>query len=197
MDLAYLIRFAETMTRNAFAYRKTQSGESIDAYWHGKDKLILTVQLGDQWYSLSKDKADNLLFAVAKQEQVISKTPLTKHEFLAYPSIDHLFHYGDTAISTWLESCHWDTDEGYNDNFPDPAADRYDRWFQQQDPFYNSDDVYFISHGWSFIWPEDDSILEWDPELDFTLITLKDAEPWYEVWFNKTQNNFVVLERTT
>lgn len=197
MDLAYLIRFAETMTRNAFAYRKTQSGESIDAYWHGQDKLILTVQLDKQWYALSRDKQNNLLFQQAQEEQIKSKTPLAKHEYLAYPSIDHIFHYGDAAISAWLENCHWDADEGYNDNFPDPAADRYDRWFQQQDPFFMADDVYFLSHGWSSIWPEDDDIREWDPELDFTLITLKNAEPWYEVWFNKTQNNFVVLERMT
>lgn len=198
MDLAYLIRFAQSMARPAFAYRPAQKGQTVEAYWCNKQALILTVIYQDQWYALQHAANNQLEFTLAQPEQLQQGVALSKQEYASYPCIEHVFHYGDAPIYAWLEHQDWDSDEGYNDNFPDPAADRYDRWWQQQDPLYSSDpDNYLVSAGWSVAWPDDDDILEWDIDLEFVLRTQRDNEPYYEVWYNKVSGKFIALERGT
>jgi hypothetical protein len=52
-----------------------------------------------------------------------------------------------------------------------------------------------IVGGWHFLWPEDDFYMP--PELQLVALTLRDAEPWFEIWYSRPQFGFHARQRTT
>jgi hypothetical protein len=61
-------------------------------------------------------------------------------------------------------------------------------------PLYLSSDLYAVLGGWHFPWPEGD----WYDHLEdrFIGMTLRDSEPWVEVWLSRS-GRFEVCERIT
>ena len=52
-----------------------------------------------------------------------------------------------------------------------------------------------IVGGWHFLWPEDDFFVP--PELQLVALTLRDAEPWFEIWYSRPRLGFHARERST
>jgi hypothetical protein len=71
-------------------------------------------------------------------------------------------------------------------------ADGYVRFFQQQHPLYSSQTAAMLG-GWHVGWPDDGSY--YNNGRQVTLLTLRDSEPWIEVW--PREGKYEALWRST
>ncbi len=95
------------------------------------------------------------------------------------PPIDEVFRFGSEHVGRWLNDLGWRRDCRYNDNFPDrDAAEAYLREWEESHPLYSSE-CWAMVGGWPFPWPEDDVTRAPD---EFVAMTIRDAEPWIELW---------------
>jgi hypothetical protein len=80
----------------------------------------------------------------------------------------------------------------YNDNFPDPVAGEYERYYQSETPIY-FEGPYAQLGGWHIPWPDGD----WAELLGYNLViwTFRESEPWVEVW--ETDGAYKVIQRIT
>ena len=89
------------------------------------------------------------------------------------------------STGAWSEEWYW------NEPWRSMAND-YEAIWQDQFPVYQ-EDIFLTIGGWHMQWPDGD----WEEFLDSELIclTVKDAEPWIEVW--QTNRGIKVIERIT
>jgi hypothetical protein len=83
-------------------------------------------------------------------------------------------------VEEWLAANKWKREWPYNGTFGDSQiVDDYERWWQEQNPFYQGSG-FAITGGWHMSWGDDD----WEDLVQKRLVlwTLRDAEPWIEVW---------------
>lgn len=118
--------------------------------------------------------------------------PLCASEHCSLPPIDVVLRRGSERVARWLRSLGWDPAWGFNGNFPEPApVQRYEEEYQRSFPLY-LEGWWCVVGGWPMRWPEDEA----DPDPDrFVLMTLAEAEPWYEAWLQ--DGVLSVRERTT
>jgi hypothetical protein len=118
---------------------------------------------------------------------------LYAHAARSLPPIDAIFRLGGEAVQQWLRALEWQLDWEYNENFSDRATvELYERHYQSQCPLYTNK-AFAVLGGWHFPWPDGD----W-PELlnqPLALWTLKESEPWLEVW--ATASGYRVVQRIT
>lgn len=111
------------------------------------------------------------------------------------PPLEVVFALGSESVGAWLNQQGWNRRERYNSNFADRevTAPYLDIW-KKEFPLYFDSDIYAVLGGWH--WPGQDG--DWYDLLDAKLmiLTLRDAEPWIEVWRLKS-GEFKVIQRTT
>ena len=108
-----------------------------------------------------------------------SGTPLYATQAASFPPFAALCLDGGEAIGLWLQAQglarhdYWRIDG-------DELPQSYEAEWQGRSPFYDRDGADAIVGGWHWLWPDDDFYMP--PEVVLAALTLRDAEPWLEVW---------------
>ena len=212
MDVATLVEQAELLSRPAVYLSPTHEGDQVGVWWgpsHGSGEhndncwlsldCVLLPELGFSkgalevvWHAHSGTGSAAVAASVAQRPAALAH-PLRALRGRSLPPIDALFRFGSDVIGRWLETCGWQRDWGYNDNFPDGLARQYLHLFEQEHPLY-TDSAWVVVGGWHFPWPDGD----WASRLQDRLVvtTYRDSEPWLEVWAT-TDDLLQVKARTT
>jgi hypothetical protein len=122
-----------------------------------------------------------------------SFTKLYAHSALSLPPLEGIFSSGLPEVQEWLHANKWNFTE-YNNNFPDKEpTSAYERELQSTHPLY-TDSACAILGGWHLPWPDED----WQNHKNkrFIAMTIKNSEPWVEVWLNN-DGTFSVVQRIT
>jgi hypothetical protein len=123
-------------------------------------------------------------------------TPLYAHPSAVLPPIDAVIANGSGEIGEWLATNRWPRTERYNSNFPDSTLVKdYEKvWFSEHPIFKNDADVYAFTGGWHL--PGQDS--DWHDLVPAKLLltTIRDSEPWVEV-FQMPDGDYEVRQRIT
>ena len=125
----------------------------------------------------------------------IAGTKLFAHPASVLPPIDAVFARGSEVLEAWIRSNGWERHFRYNNNFAGRDIVRaYSDVYRREYPLYFESDIYAILGGWH--WPGPDN--DWHDLIDEQLmvLTLRNYEPWVEVWRTRT-NQFRVIQRIT
>ena len=192
MDLVSFTDEARRLSRPCRIFRELGSG-SPSAYWHGLANagLCLSLQHHHRWLNIHIDDALGGSVEIVEQP-TRSAVPLFAEPAESLPPVDAVFRFGSDAVARFLREHDWPRDEPFNENFPDPTPTAYERVWQANCPLYQSG-ISLVSGGWHMAWPDGD----WPDFVDHELFawTLRDAEPWIEV-FCKNEV-YVVKHRVT
>lgn len=160
----------------------------VVATWGGEDELgarpLLTVDLR----TLRVGVHGAMMLALRGEQPIVTLTdamrvPRNAVELIAVeaqslPPIADVFLRGSERVGEWLKSLGWRREWDYNDNFVErTVVEAYERHYRSSCPLY-TERWWAVVGGWAPRWPEDDT----PPDGDFVCLTLRDAEPWYEVW---------------
>ncbi|GAA5530241.1 hypothetical protein [Herpetosiphon gulosus] len=106
------------------------------------------------------------------------------------PPLDAVLRFGSTAIQAWSKPFCEDNNWLCADDMPDRSlVDAYETVYQAQHPRYCENAIASIG-GWHMVWPDGD----WAELLEQQLLvcTYAEAEPWLEVWIDRSRNLKVV-----
>ena len=109
---------------------------------------------------------------------VAGAVPLTGREAASLPPFEALCLYGGAPVESWLLSAGLERTD-YDRAAMLPEAGAYQEHYQRHSPLHSSGIVAVLG-GWHAMWPDDDYYLP--REMRLVLWTLRDAEPWIEVF---------------
>lgn len=98
--------------------------------------------------------------------------------------------YGDASVAAWLASLGLERHQ-YVDALQEPQAEAYEQLHFERGPL-GREDADVVIGGWHEFWMDDDFYLPLDMRL--CLLTLRDAEPWYEMLRSAGHHNWSVRE---
>ncbi|HEX6272775.1 MAG TPA: hypothetical protein VFZ53_07045 [Polyangiaceae bacterium] len=108
-----------------------------------------------------------------------SGEPLYATERVSFPPFEALCLHGSARVGDWLRSLglgryqYWKA--------PREIVEAYARTYQARlGELHAGADL--VVGGWHDMWPEDDYYMP--AEMTYVLRTLRDAEPWYTVWYS-------------
>jgi len=108
-----------------------------------------------------------------------SGEPLYATESSSFPPFEALCLHGSPAIAAWLASLGLQRHEYWK--VPRDSISEYLAAYQHRFPLFEvSADA--IVGGWHIMWPEDDFYMP--AEMIQLMLTLRDAEPWYSIWYS-------------
>jgi hypothetical protein len=111
----------------------------------------------------------------------------------SFPPIEAVCLYGSARIGEWLRDLDLARHQ-YDCIFRLPVVQDYMDADTRLAPFY-SGKADAIVGGWHMMWPEDDFFMPL--EMRLVLTTIRDAEPYYEIWAAGAVNNLSVKARIT
>lgn len=106
--------------------------------------------------------------------------PLYATAARSFPPFPAVCLYGSDLVRDWL-AARGLTRHEYWQVADDLEAGYTAEWAARSAFHAGAADV--IVGGWHFLWPEDDFFTP--PELRLVALSLRDAEPWYEVWYSR------------
>lgn len=143
-------------------------------------------------YESEKNSDDNELtygaegdYRLRFSELSFTGTPPAAVPADSFPPFPALCYYGGDRIVTWLKSQNLERHEYWR--VRDEARKEYEDEWGRRHPFTQSG-VDILVGGWHFMWPEDDFYTPLEYRLLF--LTLRDAEPWFEVWHSPQSRGF-------
>lgn len=105
--------------------------------------------------------------------------PLYATESSSFPPFEALCLHGSDRIANWLASLGLRRFEYWK--VPRESIAGYLDTYEERLPLtQGSADV--VVGGWHLMWPEDDYYVP--AEMTYVMLTLRDAEPWYSVWYS-------------
>lgn len=111
----------------------------------------------------------------------------------SFPPFEALCLYGGEYVERWLGDLGLQRHE-YVAAAGEPEAIAYQEEYRARSPLFDPAwDV--VIGGWHCFWSDDDFYLPL--EMRLAAITLRDAEPWYELWQATGHRNWSVRERIT
>jgi hypothetical protein len=123
-----------------------------------------------------------------------SGTPLYATQVASFPPFAALCLHGGEAIGRWLQTQELARHDYWRIDCEE-LPERYEAEWQRRSPFYDSKGPDVIVGGWPSLWPEDDFFMP--AEMVFVALTLRDAEPWFEVWHSPSRLGWRVMARIT
>ncbi|MGY6769834.1 hypothetical protein [Komagataeibacter sp. NFXK3] len=141
---------------------------------------------------------DGRFFNVLRSQQEVTALgctglPLHATADTSFPPLEAVCLYGSEKVAEWLGSLGLHRHE-YARAALTPLGRAYgDAYAERGDLF--RDNVDAIVGGWHQSWPEDDFYMPL--EMRRAVLTLRGAEPWYELWQVAGGPNFNVCERIT
>ena len=128
------------------------------------------------------------------RELECSGIPLYAYRDACLPPFDALCLFGSREIEDWLQAFGVTRFEYWK--LQDEAVEAYEEFFRESHYLYQTDaDAALVLNPWTIQWPSDDTYRI--PPLRCIALTLKDAEPWYELWYSDQSMGYSVEERTT
>jgi len=109
----------------------------------------------------------------------------------SFPPFEAVCLYGSARVEEWLRS-QGKARHQYDSAFSSPVVRDYMDEFTDRAPMYSGEADAIIG-GWHMCWPEDDFFMPLETRL--VLTTIRDSEPFYEIWVARAVNNFSVKSR--
>lgn len=129
-------------------------------------------------------------FQVPFKDLRISGEPLFATEERSFPPFAAVCLYGSSRVADWLAKQGLARHDYLR--VTDELQTLYTSEWNRRSAFCrNAGDV--IVGGWHFLWPDDHFLTP--PELKLVALTLRDAEPWLELWYSPYGFGFHVRER--
>jgi hypothetical protein len=226
MKLDDLIAEGESLVRPCFLLTGSPSGR-LGGYWGGvrRDKPnavppeatavrslrhIITIDKNlSAELSLPSAAPLSLFetkFVDGRETYLIERLPLPHFEEISctgvplyavraesFPPIEAVCLYGSARVEEWLRS--FGLARHQYSRIRSPVVEEYMDEFTRRAPLY-SGKADAIVGGWHMIWPEDDFFMPL--EMRLVLTTMRDAEPFLEVWVTDDGvNNYSVRSRIT
>lgn len=119
--------------------------------------------------------------------------PLFAAMEVSLPPFAAICLYGDERVAAWLASLGLERHQ-YVEASWQPQAEAYEE-FHFERSHLARDDIDVVIGGWHEFWMEDDFYLPLEMRLG--LLTLRDAEPYYEVLCSAGHHNWTVREHIT
>lgn len=113
-----------------------------------------------------------------KLPEIPRAIPLYSREALSLPPLEALCLYGGQPVETWLSAAGLERTD-YDRAATLDAGREYQAHYQERSPLYSTD-IAAVVGGWHAIWSDDDFYIP--REMRLVLWTLRDAEPWIEVF---------------
>jgi hypothetical protein len=110
----------------------------------------------------------------------------------SFPPFTAVSLYGSDRVAAWLKDLglsrhdYWQVTDGL-------VTQYMDEWTRRSAFIRIAGDV--IVGGWHVLWPDDDFYMP--PELQLVALTLRDAEPWFELWYSRPRLGFHARTRIT
>ncbi|MHC5309152.1 hypothetical protein ACYSNM_03575 [Myroides sp. LJL116] len=197
MKISQLKEKAELLIKNTILFVEANSEEQVVAYVNEEKALRFIVLHYNKWMGLIENQHGEYIFEQIDLEDVDLQEyiPLKGVEKKVYPNFEHLMHFADKDIAKWLETQKTDANDLfdlqgiYNEDYIDFWMDNH--------PLYSSQEAYAYSGGWAIIWPEEDTPLQWNKELEFLYQVGLQNEPFVDIYYDTKQQNYICLERNT
>jgi hypothetical protein len=225
MTLDELLAEGEALTRPSWVLRTEPAETGIVGFWAGErgdmpDALppevtafqgrrhILTLseslltEIGVRQGPVSLFEWDSVKYGLTYRVESDSRLrfedlsfsgePLYATAEPSFPPFTAVCLYGSERVARWLEENglarhdYWRVTGSLETQY-------MDEWRRRSAFCRMAGDV--IVSGWHFLWPEDDFYIP--PELKLVVLTLRDAEPWFEIWYSPKSMGFSVRERIT
>ena len=123
-----------------------------------------------------------------------SGIPLYAYRSKCVPPFGALCLFGSREIEDWLRS--FDLTRFDYWKLQDETVETYEEFFRNSYYLHNSDsEAAIVLNPWTIQWPNDETYRI--PPLRCIALTLKDAEPWYELWYSEQSMGYSVEERIT
>jgi hypothetical protein len=119
--------------------------------------------------------------------------PLHAIEGTSFPPFEAVCLYGGANVATWLKSLGLERHQYEQAACEPEAMDYFDAYMERSPIYQGGADV--VIGGWHHCWAEDDFYLPL--EMRLAAFTLRDAEPWYELWQATGSRNWSVKARIT
>lgn len=224
MNLHELISEGEALARPSFLLRPQPTDSGIVAYWGGiradmpnelpsvgafssRQHILslseqLTARIGIsqgpvslfEWESVEGETtyragAD---YRLCFDKLSFSGEPLYASSSSSFPPFPAVCLYGSERVGAWLSEQGLARHEYWR--VPGDLPDQFTAEWQRRSPFcQRSADV--VVGGWHFRWHDDDYYTP--PELRLVALTLRDSEPWFEVWHSPQSLGWRVKHRIT
>jgi hypothetical protein len=132
------------------------------------------------YYTLDDDCMCLAVWAESAEPKFLGGTPLYGIEKPSYPPLQILCLEGGPIVEDWLSELGMKkTDADHPRVYDTPEGSAYELFFQSHDPVILNN-CFACLGGYHMTWPESETI--YDHGKQFVLITIKDSEPWIEVW---------------
>jgi hypothetical protein len=213
MTVELLLAEGRRLQRDCYFLKPFGTGEPV-AMWFEADSAQESVTGWRCWLTIRSDslpcsKAPKTVFLSVStnglEHGVIdlvdrwpqrNGTPLYPHVASVLPPIDAVFAKGSEEVGEWLKANNWSRIVRYNGNFPEAnLVEAYERvWFTEHPIYRNDPDIYVATGGWHL--PGQDN--DWHALIPAKLLltTIRDSEPWVEV-FQMSNGDCRVIQRIT
>ncbi|WCM23966.1 hypothetical protein NDK50_24295 [Paraburkholderia bryophila] len=119
--------------------------------------------------------------------------PLHAAEGRSFPPFEAVCLYGGESVADWLKSLGLERHEyGWAESAPEAVG--YFDAYAARSPIYRHD-ADLVVGGWHQCWPEDNFYMPL--EMRLAVLTLRDSEPWYELWQAIGRGGWSVKARIT
>ncbi|MFE0501241.1 hypothetical protein ACFW0P_10725 [Lysobacter soli] len=177
MDLEAFLSKARKLAKPATELVVDASSNPV-AFWHGHDRHgipLITFSYRGSWFEVWVDDTSERVIPISAPRH--EGVPLAPSSLTSMPPVDAIFSMDDAEVRAYLSKYRWRG--AYNNNFPDTVPSQYEDLWTRTHPLY-SDHAAAVLGGWHFPWPDGDWKELADKEL--VLWTLREAEPWVEVF---------------
>lgn len=197
MNINQLYKSAELLLESSKVYVTAVPEHEVEAYVNQNAVVSFIVHYNQQWWGLIEDQDEGYSFKGVKIEDFDLKgyTPLTTVIIKSYPNFENLVHFGDQELKQWVRSQEVNPDNLFD--IQGISNSKYIDFWMNQHPMYNPKGIYAYQKGWAMIWPEDDTPMQWDENLEFTFQIGLEQEPVVEVFWDKKGKEFFCVERNT
>ncbi|MCA5005251.1 hypothetical protein [Sphingobacterium bovistauri] len=197
MNIPNFIEKAKPFVRQAEVFVEASETDEIVAYSNENEAISFIVNHNNQWMALSENNDFEYFFEPIDVSTVDLKnyTALTTKNQLVYPNFEHLLHFGDEEIQDFVKQNDCDKDDLFD--LQSIHDEGYIDFWMDHHPMYNNDGVYSYKGGWAMIWPDDDIPMQWDENLEFVYQVGVQNEPFIEIYYSKSDKNFICVERNT
>ena len=119
--------------------------------------------------------------------------PLYLTEDKSFPPFEAICLYGSERVAAWLKSLGLERHDYQQAQLESQAVEYSDFYMSRTSLYQGGADV--VVGGWHQLWSDDDFYMPL--EMRLAIWTLRDAEPWYELWQATGNGNWSVKERIT
>jgi hypothetical protein len=109
----------------------------------------------------------------------------------SFPPFEAICLYGSGKVETWLRSKGLERYQ-YEYAAQEPLAEEYNAEFMRRSPLYTRGADAVVG-GWHMMWPADDFFFPL--EIRLVVLTMREAEPYWEIYTSVARPNFIAKVR--